>query len=125
MITCYNVFNVWPKTTLLPVWCRDAKSLDTPFPTFDTLDYSSLKMSHLTFPRYHFLLILFLSYGPLFLFAKPLSQFCPYTLLFLGFHLVLSPCTSSKSHDFNYHQWVTACKYLTLIPTSSSTPNPL
>ena len=25
------VFNVWPKTTLLlPVWPRDAKSLDTP-----------------------------------------------------------------------------------------------
>ena len=28
---CCNVFNVWPKTTLLlPVWSRDAKSLDTP-----------------------------------------------------------------------------------------------
>ena len=24
------VFNVWPKTTLLPVWPRDAKRLDTP-----------------------------------------------------------------------------------------------
>ena len=24
------VFNVWPKSTLLPVWPRDAKSLDTP-----------------------------------------------------------------------------------------------
>ena len=31
MITCFNVFNVWPKTTLLlPVWPRDAKMLDTP-----------------------------------------------------------------------------------------------
>ena len=31
MITCHNVFNVWPKTTLLlPVWPRDAKRLDTP-----------------------------------------------------------------------------------------------
>ena len=30
VITCYNVFNVWPKTTLLPVWRRDAKILDTP-----------------------------------------------------------------------------------------------
>ena len=31
MITCHNVFNVWPKTTLLlPVWSRDAKRLDTP-----------------------------------------------------------------------------------------------
>ena len=31
MITCHNVFHVWPKTTLLlPVWPRDAKSLDTP-----------------------------------------------------------------------------------------------
>ena len=29
--TCCNVFNVWPKTTLLlPVWCRETKSLDTP-----------------------------------------------------------------------------------------------
>ena len=24
-MTCHNVFNVWPKTTLLPVWHRDAK----------------------------------------------------------------------------------------------------
>ena len=30
VITCHSVFNVWPKTTLLPVWPRDAKSLDTP-----------------------------------------------------------------------------------------------
>ena len=29
VITCRNVFNMWPKTTLLPVWCRDAKRLDT------------------------------------------------------------------------------------------------
>ena len=30
MITYHNVFNVWPKTTLLlPVWPRDAKRLDT------------------------------------------------------------------------------------------------
>ena len=29
MIMCHNVFNVWPKTTLLlPVWLRDAKRLD-------------------------------------------------------------------------------------------------
>ena len=32
-ITCCNVFNVWSMITLLlPVWCRDAKSLDTPEP---------------------------------------------------------------------------------------------
>ena len=31
MITCHSVFNVWPKTPLLPVWPRDAKRLDTPF----------------------------------------------------------------------------------------------
>ena len=30
MITCRNVFNVWPKTTLLPMWPRDTKRLDTP-----------------------------------------------------------------------------------------------
>ena len=30
MITCCNVFNVWPKTTLLPVWPRDTKSLVPP-----------------------------------------------------------------------------------------------
>ena len=30
VITCRNVFNVWPKTTLLPVWPRDAKRPDTP-----------------------------------------------------------------------------------------------
>ena len=31
MITCHNVFNVWPKTTLvLPVWLRDAESTGTP-----------------------------------------------------------------------------------------------
>ena len=30
VITCCNVFNVWPKTTLLlPVWPREAKRLDT------------------------------------------------------------------------------------------------
>ena len=30
MITCFNVFNVQPKTTiLLPVWPRDVKRLDT------------------------------------------------------------------------------------------------
>ena len=29
-ITCRNVFNVWPKTTLLAVWHRDAKRMDTP-----------------------------------------------------------------------------------------------
>ena len=28
VITCHNVFNVWSKTTLLPVWPSDAKSLD-------------------------------------------------------------------------------------------------
>ena len=28
-----NVFNVWPKTTLLlPMWPKDAKRLDTPAP---------------------------------------------------------------------------------------------
>ena len=27
---CHNVFNVWPKTTLLPVWPRDAKRLEAP-----------------------------------------------------------------------------------------------
>ena len=31
VITCWNIFNVWPKTTLLlPGWPRDAKRLDTP-----------------------------------------------------------------------------------------------
>ena len=30
VIMCHNVFNVWPKTTLLPVWPRDAERLDTP-----------------------------------------------------------------------------------------------
>ena len=31
VITCHNVFNVWPKVTLLfPVWPRDSKRLDTP-----------------------------------------------------------------------------------------------
>ena len=34
VIVCCNVFNAWPKTTLpLPVWPRDAESLDTPAPT--------------------------------------------------------------------------------------------
>ena len=28
--TCCNVFSVQLKTTILPVWLRDAKSLDTP-----------------------------------------------------------------------------------------------
>ena len=27
---CQNVFNVWPKTMLLPVWPRDARRLNTP-----------------------------------------------------------------------------------------------
>ena len=30
VIMCHSVFNAWPKTTLLPVWPRDAESLDTP-----------------------------------------------------------------------------------------------
>ena len=30
MIICRNVFNVWPKTTLLPLWPRDATRLDAP-----------------------------------------------------------------------------------------------
>ena len=31
MITCHNVFNVWPKTTLLlPVWAGDARRPDSP-----------------------------------------------------------------------------------------------
>ena len=31
VITCHNIFNVWPKTTLLlPVWHRDTKKLDIP-----------------------------------------------------------------------------------------------
>ena len=31
VIMCHNVFNVWPKTTLLlPVWPRASKRLDTP-----------------------------------------------------------------------------------------------
>ena len=29
MIACRNVFNVWPRTTLLPVWSRDVKRLAT------------------------------------------------------------------------------------------------
>ena len=37
MTVCCNVFNVWPKTTLLPVWCRDAKKLDTPGRTMQGL----------------------------------------------------------------------------------------
>ena len=29
--SCHNVFNMWPKTSLLlPVWSRDTKRLDTP-----------------------------------------------------------------------------------------------
>ena len=32
----HNVFNVWPKTTLLPVWRRDAKKLDTPASSLKT-----------------------------------------------------------------------------------------
>ena len=35
MIMCPNVFNVWPKTTLLlPVWPRDTKRLGTPAYSF-------------------------------------------------------------------------------------------
>ena len=30
VITCHNVFNLWTKTTLLPVWSRDANRLDSP-----------------------------------------------------------------------------------------------
>ena len=30
VIMCHNVFNVWPKTTLLPAWPRDAERLDSP-----------------------------------------------------------------------------------------------
>ena len=30
VIMCRNVLNVWPKTTLPPVWGRDAKRLDAP-----------------------------------------------------------------------------------------------
>ena len=30
VITCRSVLNAWPKTTLLPVWPRDVKRLDTP-----------------------------------------------------------------------------------------------
>ena len=30
MIKYCKVCNMWPKTTLLPVWARDTKSLDTP-----------------------------------------------------------------------------------------------
>ena len=29
VIMCHNLFNVWPMTTLLPVWPRDTKRLDT------------------------------------------------------------------------------------------------
>ena len=32
VIMCRNIFNVWPKTTLLlPAWPRDAERLDSPF----------------------------------------------------------------------------------------------
>ena len=35
---CHNVFNVWPKTTLLlPVWARDNKRLDTLIPLSSAL----------------------------------------------------------------------------------------
>ena len=30
VIMCHNVFNVWPKTTLLPAWHRDANGEQTP-----------------------------------------------------------------------------------------------
>ena len=33
----HSVFNVWLKTTLLPVWHRDAKSLDTPITNIKVL----------------------------------------------------------------------------------------
>ena len=32
--TCLSIFNVWPKTTLLPVWPRGAKKLVTPGYTY-------------------------------------------------------------------------------------------
>ena len=30
VIVCHNVFNVWPKTTLFPVWSRDTRRVATP-----------------------------------------------------------------------------------------------
>ena len=38
VITCLNVFNVRPKTTLIPVWPRDAKRLNTPARVTDTFN---------------------------------------------------------------------------------------
>ena len=38
LLTYCNIFNVWPKTTLLPVWPRDAKRLDTPAPLLTAED---------------------------------------------------------------------------------------
>ena len=48
VITCQNVFNVWPKTTLLLVWPRDAKRLDIPGRQFHSwlLPFYSLPGSH-------------------------------------------------------------------------------
>ena len=37
-ITCHNVFNVWPKTTLLLLWHRDAKMLDNPSKSEEIVD---------------------------------------------------------------------------------------
>ena len=52
VITCHNVFNVWPKTTLLlPVWPRDAKRLDSSCRPFNP--HKDHGWDVLLFPVYH------------------------------------------------------------------------
>ena len=48
VITGHNVFNVWPTTTLLPVWPRNAKRLHTPAREIWTIDSVELGRSELS-----------------------------------------------------------------------------
>ena len=51
VIACHSAFNVWPSTTLLPVWSRDAKRLDSPgAPKILPINYRH-RFSRLTFNK--------------------------------------------------------------------------
>lgn len=66
------------------------------------------------FPRHHSLPALFLPHTVLHFYLPSLFLTASLKPDAQGLHPPLSPClTLFKSRDFNGHQWVTGCKYLT------------
>ena len=81
---CCNVFNVWPKTTLLPVWPRGTKMLDTPAGQWRVKKIWRMKINNHHFFKDCLLVFLFSSM------ANPVFKNTPNSFIFLDNHICFS-----------------------------------